>query len=232
LSLLAKDSEAALYASPILDAFYHSPEQFAGVMAHFKVLLERLLDKDLFWVLSGHDVPLTVNDPADPLVVCLGNTPSQKGFLSPILSMIIAVLMGNMYGHDRNKSFIVMDELPTLLLPGLCEVPATARKYQIVTVVALQNFAQLERSYGSVGAREIRETFSNHLIGRGPYSLSRDMSDMMGKKSVVSTSTTKTDREASKTIHQVEERVTRPEEGMMLQVGEFMGNVASCWWVV
>src|SRR3546814_15673622 len=76
---------------PYTTLFRSAPEQFAGVMSNLKVLLEGLLDKNLFWVLSGNEVPLVVNDPNNPLVVCLGNTPTEKGILPPILSMIMAV---------------------------------------------------------------------------------------------------------------------------------------------
>jgi type IV secretory pathway TraG/TraD family ATPase VirD4 len=225
LLALERDEEASLYASPIFDAFAHSPEQFAGVMANFKILLGPLVDNTLFWVLSGDEVPLVVNDPLNPLVVCLGNTPSEKACITPILSMITSLLMGSMYGHGRNKSFLVIDELPTLIMPGLVEVPATARKYHLSTVVAFQNTAQLERAYGRLEAKEIRETFSNHFVGRGPFSSSKDISDMMGKKSAEATSTTKARSEVSKTIHKKEDPITRAQEGMQLQPGEFMGNV-------
>ena len=81
---------------------------------------------------------MIVNDKARPLVVCLGNTPTENNFTSPILVMIAAVLLGNMYAHDRVQSFLMVDELPMFKLPNLSEIPATARKYGISTVVALQ----------------------------------------------------------------------------------------------
>jgi hypothetical protein len=225
MAALARDKEASSYASPIFDAYEHSAEQLAGVMANFKVLLERLLDKALFWVLSGNEVPLVVNDPLKPLIICLGNTPSEETCIAPVLSMIISVLMGNMYGHGRNKSFLVIDELPTLILPNLAKVPAITRKYKISTVGVIQNKAQLEKAYGRLGAKEILDTFSNHFVGRSPYSSSKDISDMMGKKPVESISTTKARSEVSKTTHQKEDPITRAQEGMLLQPGEFMGHV-------
>ncbi|MHB9148003.1 MAG: type IV secretory system conjugative DNA transfer family protein [Candidatus Amoebophilus sp.] len=225
MELLQTDREARLYASPILDAYKQAPEQFAGVMANFKVLLEGLLDKNLFWVLSGNEMPLVVNDPENPLVVCLGNTPTEKGIISPILSMIMAVLIANMYGHGRHKSFLAIDELPTILLPNLNEVPATARKYDIATIVAMQNIPQLEKAYTDVGAREIQETFSNHFIGRGSFGLSKSLSDMIGKKDTEAVSTTKSEKHVSETVHQKESMIISPQDAMTLKTGEFMGKV-------
>ena len=63
----------------------------------------------------------------------------------------------------------MIDELPTLFSPNRSEVPATARKYNIAMVVALQTLAQLEQTYGFLGAKKLQETFGNYFIGRSPY---------------------------------------------------------------
>jgi len=227
MTMLCADEEAKLYASPVLDALENSKEQFAGVMANFKVSLERLLDPAIFWVLSGDDVPHIINDPQNPYVVCLGNTPTEKEVLSPVLAMAISVLVSNMYSHDRNKSFLMLDELPTLFLPNLNEVPATARKYNIATIVALQTIAQLEKTYGVLGARELQETFGNHLIGRSPFRLSKELSDMFGKQESKEVSKTiSATHHASKTTHKKEKAIVSPQVIMSLKVGEFVGQVA------
>ena len=226
-TILYADQEAKLYASPVLDALEHAQEQFAGVIANFKVSLERLLDPAIFWVLSSDEVPAMVNDPERPIVLCLGNTPSEKEVLSPVLAMTISALVSNMYGHNRNNSFVVIDELPTLLLPHLNEVPATARKYNMATVVALQTLAQLEKTYGILGAREMQETFGNYIVGRSSFRLSKELSDMFGHKT--SQSTSKTIYEAqrmSTTIHQQKRAVINPQKVMSLKVGEFVGKVS------
>lgn len=227
MTMLRADEEAKRYASPVLDALENANEQFAGVMANFKISLERLLDPAIFWVLSGDDVPHIVNDPKNPTVVCLGNTPTEKEVLSPVLAMAISVLVSNMYSHDRNKSFLMLDELPTLFLPNLNEVPATARKYNIATIVALQTLAQLEKTYGVLGARELQETFGNHLIGRSPFRLSKDLSDMFGKQESKEVSRTiSATHNASKTTHNREKTIVSPQAIMSLKVGEFAGQVA------
>lgn len=227
MTMLRADEEAKLYASPVLDALENASEQFAGVMANFKISLERLLDPAIFWVLSGDDVPHIINDPQNPTVVCLGNTPTEKEVLSPVLAMAISVLVSNMYSHDRNKSFLILDELPTLFLPNLNEVPATARKYNIATIVALQTLAQLEKTYGVLGARELQETFGNHLIGRSPFRLSKDLSDMFGKQESKEVSRTiSATHNASKTTHNREKTIVSPQAIMSLKVGEFAGQVA------
>lgn len=227
MTLLQQDAEARLYASPILDAYKNAPEQLAGVLANFKVMLDKLLDPAIFWVLSGDDTPAIVNDPEAPTVVCLGNTPSKKESFAPVLAMLVSFLSTNMYGHDRAKSFLMLDELPTIFLPHLSEVPATARKYGVSTIVALQNIAQLEKRYTAVGATELQETFSNHLIGRSPYKVAKDWSERMGRRETKTTSHTISNNQESKTVHEKEKLILTPQETMDLGVGEFLGSVAA-----
>jgi Type IV secretory system Conjugative DNA transfer len=225
MSALQSDDDASMFASPILDAFRCAPQQLGGVTASFKVKLQDLIDNNLFWVLSGDEVPLVVNDPSKTLVICLGNTPTKKDLLSPILAMIMAVLTNNMYGHGRNKSFVIIDELPTLILPNLSEIPATARKYKVSTVVALQNIEQLEDAYQTIAARKIRATFSNQFIGRGSFSSAKEISEMLGKEEIESVSTTKSDKKESTTTHQKQEDTLTVQEAMDFQTGEFGGRV-------
>ncbi|XWN35571.1 MAG: type IV secretory system conjugative DNA transfer family protein [Roseivirga sp.] len=225
LALIKSDSEASLYASPILDAAEGAPEQLAGVMANFKVTLDPLIDPHLFWVLGGQDFPLTINDPQHPLLVCLGNTPTEKQMLSPILAMILSVLASNMYGNGRNKSFMLIDELPTLYLPQLSEVPATARKYGIATIVALQNLAQLEKTYGNTGAQELQETFSNQFVGRSQYSVSKLWSEQLGTREKEQVSKTYAEGRLSRTVSQKDEPALTPQALMELEVGEFVGRI-------
>ena len=227
-NILAADEEAKLYASPVLDALENAPEQFAGVIANFKVSLQRLLDPTIFWVCSGDEVPCLLNDPKDPIILSLGNTPGERKVLSPVLAMSIAALVSNMYGHDRNKSFVIIDELPTLFLPHLNDIPATARKYNIATVVALQAIAQLENTYGVVGARELQETFGNHVVGNSDWQISKKLSDAFGTKTVHTTSQTfsQVQRMSSTTRHSKDKAILDPQKIMTLPVGEFAGRVA------
>jgi hypothetical protein len=171
------------------------------------------------------DVPLIINDAQNPSIVALGNSPTKKNFISPILSVIISSLITQMYAHDRQKSFIMIDELPTIILPQLSEVPATARKYKISTVVALQNMPQLEKAYSHVGSREVQESFSNQFIGRGSLTSSEELSKMIGKAEVEVTSTTKAGKSESKTVQKKEELLLTPQQAMSLKTGEFIGRV-------
>ncbi|XWN34656.1 MAG: type IV secretory system conjugative DNA transfer family protein [Roseivirga sp.] len=225
LALIKTDSEASLYASPIFDAAQSAPEQLAGVMASFKVGLDTLIDPHLFWVLGAQEFPLTINDPSTPYVICLGNTPTEKQTLAPVIAMTLSMLAKRMYGHNRSKSFILLDELPTLYLPQLSEIPATARKYGIATIVALQNLAQLEKTYGSTGAQELQEAFSNQFVGRSQYGVSKLWSEQLGTSTKEQVARTYTEGGLSRTVSEKDTSRLTPQALMTLEVGEFVGRI-------
>jgi len=99
------------------------------------------------------------------------------------------------------------------------------RKYGISTIVALQDMAQLEDSYTSIKAKVIRNTFGNYFLGRSSLEGGKYISELMGKKEIEVTSTTKTEDKVSTTIHTKEVPLITPQEAMSLDTGEFAGKV-------
>ena len=114
---MRKDSEAVAYASSIFDALEggeRASGQLAGILATFKVSLQLLLDPHIFWVLSGHDISLSINHKDSSTILCIGNHPPARAAYSPIIALLLSVCFKAMYGHNRVKSFVALDELPTL----------------------------------------------------------------------------------------------------------------------
>lgn len=236
LELIEQDQEATSYASAILDAFKGGEKtsgQLVGIIATFKTNLQILLDKALFWILSSDDLDLTINDLTKPRILCIGNYPPAKSAFSPVISLLLTVCFKAMYGHNRNKSFVAIDELPTLFIPGLSELPATARKYGISTVACLQSNSQLEYTYGNIGAKRIQDTLVNKIIGNVEGASADWASHLIGKKdkkvssSSISTSYyqsghTETDGE---TTHLQQKPILSPQDFMDFKVGTFAGRV-------
>lgn len=225
IETIKRDEEARWYIKAAEDASIGSKEQFTAVITSFNILLQHLFDKHLFWVLSANEVPVIVNDKQNPLVICLGNTPTENNFTSPILVLIAAVLLGNMYAHDRNKSFLMVDELPMFRLPNLSEIPATARKYGISTVVALQDMSQLEEKYTWMKAKVIQNIFGNYFLGRSSLDGGEFVSKLLGKEEVETTSETTSEHNKSTTTHKRDKVLMNPQEVMSLKEGEFVGKV-------
>jgi len=234
LRLLQEDQEACLYASSIFDAAKcgeQSMGQLMGVVASFKTMLQPLLSKELFWILSGNDVSLTVNDPKSPTLLCIGNHPPSSSAFSPIIALLLSVSCQLMYSHGRQKSFIAIDELPTLYLPRFAQLPATGRKYGIATIGCLQSIAQLEKCYNPLDAKAIQENLSNQFVGQcGAYSAGYGTT-LFGQEEQTIRSISTSDSHQSERIsttsalHLQEKNVIHPQDFSQFNVGHFVGKV-------
>ncbi|MCH5684073.1 hypothetical protein LWM68_07185 [Niabella sp. W65] len=72
----AKECEVLI--NPFLNAYLNDVmEQLEGQIASAKVAMARLSSPQLYYVLSGNDFNLDVNNPDDPKIVCMGNNPQK-----------------------------------------------------------------------------------------------------------------------------------------------------------
>lgn len=66
------------YLSPFIDAWKGgASEQLQGQIASAKIPLSRLISPQLYWVMSGSDFTLDINNPKEPKVLCVGNNPDR-----------------------------------------------------------------------------------------------------------------------------------------------------------
>ncbi|XWN34946.1 MAG: type IV secretion system DNA-binding domain-containing protein [Roseivirga sp.] len=237
LKALASDQEARTYASSILDALEAGDKaagQLAGITASLKVSLQLLLAPEIFYVLSGEQPLPTINDAQHPTLFCIGNHPPTKAAYSPLIATLITMCFKAMYGHHKQPSFVAIDELPTLFIPDLSELPATARKYGIATVACIQANAQLEHTYGQVGAQKIQQTLVSKFVGNTEDASARYGSELMGKVEKPfkgdSSSSSASEGGHSETTGQSTSYQQRPlfsaQDLMRFSPGEFTGKLA------
>ncbi|MEO6282412.1 MAG: type IV secretory system conjugative DNA transfer family protein [Dyadobacter sp.] len=68
-----------------------SENQLAGVFASIQNYLSTLATPEIFWVLSGDEVPLDLNNPENPGILTVGNDPTLSDTLSPVISLIVSM---------------------------------------------------------------------------------------------------------------------------------------------
>lgn len=73
-TILTSYPELENYLSPFIDAWKGgASEQLMGQIASAKIPLSRLISPQLYWVMSGSDFTLDINNPKEPKVLCVGN---------------------------------------------------------------------------------------------------------------------------------------------------------------
>lgn len=214
----------------------NSTEQLSGVISTLQSAISVLNTPEIFYVLSGNDFSLHVNDPANPIWLSLGNCAETHETFSPVLSLIATVALKQMNQAGGHQSIVLLDEAPTLYIPKLEVIPATARSNRISLALFAQDTSQIVAQYGQKNADVIMSLLNNQLFGRvSSQKTAEYISKLFGKddkyfssyshnqgssSSLMSSSKSK----GSGSSRGVQERDrVKPQELLGLEVGNFYG---------
>ncbi|NDP21387.1 MAG: type IV secretion system DNA-binding domain-containing protein [Paludibacter sp.] len=164
---VSQDYEAGGMVASLRESIERGSEKtVAGMLSTLQNALSILNSQDIFWILSGNDVDLHLNNPENPSMLCLGNDSTLPGVYSPIISLITAVSLKQMNRPNQEKSIILLDEAPTIFIPNIEQIPATARSNRIATVFGVQDMSQLIDKYGKDKSEVIISNLGNQFFGR------------------------------------------------------------------
>jgi len=181
-SILGKQEDIKPLLSPFADALSKEAyEQLSGQTASARIPLSRLATKELFWILSGNDVELDINNPKHPALLFLANNPQTQKSYGAIFGLLASTITRIINKKNRLPLSLIIDELPTIYINGLDNLIATARSNKISTLLSFQDLAQLERDYGREVANAIFNTVGNKITGSVVAETAKKLSDMIGK---------------------------------------------------
>src|SRR5690606_27644817 len=166
---LVKFLRANLTARAMADAFIGgvgSERQTAGVKSTLSNAFKKISTKKQFLALSSDDIPMDINNPQNPAVICVVNNPDKDASLSPIIATIIHTISKQMSERDRGPSFMLLEEASTLRLLNMHRIPATLRSYNIVCLYVLQDKIQNDMMYGPMASRAILSNLSYQFFGK------------------------------------------------------------------
>lgn len=143
-----------------------SERQTASVLSTLANALRKISFPEAFWVLSHNEIPLDVNEANNRTVISVLNEPKTNRFLSPINATIIHAITKQMMIKNREQSFLVLDEAPTIKLLNMAQIPATMRSFGVATVYCAQDIVQGIVQYGRDGFKEILANLSTQFFGK------------------------------------------------------------------
>lgn len=92
--VLNTQPEIEVLVNPFISAYQNDAmEQLEGQIASAKIGMARLASSQLYWVLSGNDFTLDINNPEQPKIVCVGNNPEKQQIYGAVLSLYISRLV-------------------------------------------------------------------------------------------------------------------------------------------
>lgn len=78
-TILTSYTELENYLSPFMDAWQGgAQDQLQGQIASAKIPLSRMISPQLYWVMTGDDFSLDINNPKEPKILCVGNNPDRQ----------------------------------------------------------------------------------------------------------------------------------------------------------
>ena len=226
-SVLNTEPEIEVLINPFVTAYQNDAmEQLEGQVASAKIGMARLASPPLYWVLSGNDFGLDINNPAAPKIVCMGNNPEKQQIYGAVLSLYIARLVRQINKKNRLKCSLVFDEFPTIFFNHIDSLIATARSNKVATTLAMQDFSQLKKDYGKDHAEVIVNITGNIISGQVMGETARLLSDRFGKiqQRRQSFSINATDTSFSNSM-QLDSAIP-PSRISQLSAGEFVGMIA------
>ena len=225
--VLKTEPEIEVLISPFVSAYQHDAmEQLEGQVANAKIGMARLSSPQLYWILSGSEFTLDINNPQAPKIICLGNNPQKQQTFGPILSLYVNRLIKLVNQPGKRKCSLVFDEFPTIFLNGMDNLIATARSNQVATCLGLQDFSQLKKDYGHDQASVILNIAGNVLSGQVMGDTARMLSERFGRIMQVKESISINPKNTSTNKSTQMDFAIPQSKIASLSSGEFVGMVA------
>jgi type IV secretory pathway TraG/TraD family ATPase VirD4 len=181
-SILRMEKEIEVLINPFVNAYLHDAmEQLEGQIASAKIAMARLSSPQIYYVLSGNDFTLDINNPKEPKIVCIGNNPQKIQTYGAVVSLYINRLIKLVNQKGNQKSSLIFDEFPTIYLNNIDSLIATARSNKVATTLGVQDFSQLKKDYGKDMADVIMNITGNIISGQVTGETAKQLSERFGK---------------------------------------------------
>ena len=215
------------YLSPFMDAWKgNAQDQLQGQIASAKIPLTRMISPQLYWVMTGNDFSLDINNPNEPKILCVGNNPDRQNIYSAALGLYNSRIVKLINKKGQLKSAVIVDELPTIYFRGLDNLIATARSNKVAVCLGLQDFSQLTRDYGEKESKVIQNTvgnvFSGQVVGETAKTLSERFGKVLQKRQSVSINR----QDVSTSVNTQLDALIPASKISNLSQGTFVGSVA------
>jgi hypothetical protein len=180
--VLSQEKDVVNIINPFINAHQRGAhEQLEGQLGSLKIAISKIISKEIYWICSGNDFTLDINNPNQPKVLCLANNPLRIEMYGAVLSLYITRMLKVINRKGQHKSSLIFDELPTIYFRGLDTLIATARSNLISTLLGIQTIDQLIRDYGKEQANAILTNIGNIFAGQSVGETARFIQNRTGK---------------------------------------------------
>ena len=227
IAMLVSDPDVKTKISSFADAFEAGAnDQLQGMIASTRIPLSKFTSRNLYWILTGDDFNLDINDPQNPKILCIGNNPDREIIYGTCIALYTSRMFKRINHPGRVKSAVLLDEMPTIFLPGVDKILNTCRSNGVVFVVGGQDITQFVRDYGKKESDVLINTPGTTLTGQVTGETAKTMANAFGKLDRVRESESIGRSNDSVSISMQEKEIMPIRKIETLSTGTFFGRVA------
>ena len=227
IAMLVSDPDVKTKISSFADAFEAGAnDQLQGMIASTRIPLGKFTSRNLYWVMTGDDFNLAINDPEHPKVLCVGNNPDREMIYGTCIALYTSRMFKQINHPGRLKSAVLLDEMPTIFLPGVDKVLNTCRSNGVVFMIGGQDISQFVRDYGKKESDVLISTPGTVFVGQVSGETAKTMSNAYGKLDRVRESESIGRSNDSVSISMQEKEILPARKIETLSTGTFFGRVA------
>ncbi len=226
-SILQAEPQIRNYISSFVSGYRNNViETLDNQLTTLKISIARLSSPTLYYIMSGNDFTLDLNNPLDPKICCIGSSPQRSGIYGAVISLYAATINRLINRKGGIKCSEVIDEFSSFYAHRISETLATARSNKIAITIAIQDVSQLRMNYGRDQADVILNLPANIISGQTKGESAKFVSEQIGKN-VQSRTSLQINRQDTSFSHseQLDEAIP-PARIAKFSAGEFAGVVA------
>jgi hypothetical protein len=224
--VLSSDPTIDVLISPFLSAYLRkATEQLEGQIGSAKIALARLVSPSLYYILSGSDCTLDINNPEHPKILAFGSNPAKTATYGAVISLYLERMHKLINKKNQRPCALIYDEYSSLTASTDFLIQS-ARSNLVAVFLGLQDISQLVRDYGKEQAEVISNLCGNIISGQVLGQSAKDLSERIGKinQEKESVSINANDTSLSKST-QLDYAIP-PSRISNLSSGTFVGTVA------
>lgn len=226
-SILRTQKQIEVLINPFISAFLNEAnQQLEGQIASAQIAMARLSSPSIYYVLSGSDFTLDINNPKEPKIVCIGNNPQKILTFGAVISLYVTRLINQVNRKNKLKCSLIFDEFPTIYLNHIDTLIATARQNKVATTIGVQDFSQLRKDYGREMADVITNVAGNIISGQVTGDTAKLLSERFGRIMQDRTSYSVNSKDTSVSRSKQLDSAVPASRIASLSSGEFVGMVA------
>ncbi|KRT15914.1 conjugal transfer protein TraG [Pedobacter ginsenosidimutans] len=180
-AVLQAEEEIKALINPFVSALRNNAQaQLEGQIASAKIGLARLSSPQLYYVLTGNDFTLDINNPDSPKIVSMGNNPQKIDTYGAVLSLYVNRMLKLINKKGKQKCSLIFDEYPTLVA-NLITTISTGRSNLISCTIGIQSIEQVKKEYGAEQAEIMAGICANIISGQVSGDSAKKLSETFGK---------------------------------------------------